>query len=205
MVSAPHYLLLAEASSSPDSGWWRFRLRSTDETNHLEESDEEPSTRGERLALLTVVRAMEALDQPSRVTLVGCSRYVRHGMTYGLPEWRDNGWRWEFFGQMVPVRDSDLWQRLDRALRFHDVEHSSRRMDAAHPQVPCPKLVRVVREEEGEATQTEDWASLKELSQEAQAIPSRVPQGVLAARDRCWRAVTIIRGLARRCRRARSS
>ena len=95
----------------------------------FEATDSEPDLPSERLDLLTVVRALESLDQPSQVTLVECSDYIWKGVRYGLPEWRTNGWRWEFFGQMVPVKNSDLWQRLDRALRFHNVECRRRRFD----------------------------------------------------------------------------
>jgi ribonuclease HI len=121
-VSMPQFVLYLESSRTPDSGQWRFSLQTPDGLEQLAADDIEPETRGERLDLLTVVRALEALDQPSKVTLIGCSRYVRNGLQYGLPEWRNNGWRWEFFGQMLPVKNGDLWQRVDRALRFHQVE-----------------------------------------------------------------------------------
>lgn len=85
-------------------------------------SDHEPAACGERLELLAVVRGLEALDGPARVTLVTRSRYVSRGMKHGLAEWRANEWRWERFGRIVPVKDSDLWQRVDRALLFHQVE-----------------------------------------------------------------------------------
>ena len=48
------------------------------------------------------------------MTLVTPSRYVKRGINYGLPEWGRNGWKWEHFGEMVPVKNRDLWQRLDR-------------------------------------------------------------------------------------------
>ena len=136
-VSTPHYLLFSEASRADGPGRWRFVLRATDGAEQFEAADIEHQVQGERLDLLTVVRGLEALDQPSRVTLVGCSPYVRQGMEYGLSEWRSNGWRWEFFGQMVPVTNGDLWQRLDRVLRFHRVDCGRRwRFDAAHGEAP---------------------------------------------------------------------
>jgi ribonuclease HI len=129
---APHYLLFSRVDSANGTGRWRFVLRSQDGQERFEAADYEPGIRGERLDLLTVVRALESLDQPSRVTLVGCSDYLWKGVRHGLDEWKTNGWRWEFFGQMVPVRNSDLWQRLDRALRFHEVQCRRRRLDPAH-------------------------------------------------------------------------
>ena len=114
-VAAPHYWLSSRANRSFGDGCWQFTIRSADGSVEYEATDVEPGLFGQRLELLTVIRALESLDQPSRVTLVSCSDYIRNGMQYGLPEWQANGWRWECFGQMVPVKHSDLWQRLERA------------------------------------------------------------------------------------------
>lgn len=137
--STPHYLLFSQTSRCSKSGRWRFALRTADGSEQFEATDVEPGTRGERLDLLTVVRALESLDQPSRVTLVGCNPYIRRGVQYGLPQWRVNGWRWEFFGQLVPVKNGDLWQRMERLLQFHRVEYRSRRLDPPHEPLVDPK------------------------------------------------------------------
>lgn len=134
---AAEYTLVLETGGPSQPGWWRFRVRAADGTEQFEAGDVEPDARGERLSLLTAVRALEALEGPSHVTLVGASRYVRQGITFGLPEWRENGWQWEYFGQMVPVRDRDLWQRLDRALRFHQVDCRVWRSDGPHASPPA--------------------------------------------------------------------
>ena len=107
-------------------------LTPLDGSAEIEAADVEPDVWGERLDLLTVVRALESLDQPSWVTLIGCTRYVEQGIAYGIAEWRENGWRWECFGQMTPVRDIDLWQRMERALQFHRVDCRRRRFDGGH-------------------------------------------------------------------------
>ncbi|MDC0934692.1 hypothetical protein OAS39_00290 [Pirellulales bacterium] len=122
-----HYLLFAEASTDSPRvadarGQWRFVLETIDSQSKFAASDEEPTTCQERLELLAVVRGLESLDGPARVTLVTKSRYVSRGLKRGLAEWRRNGWRWERFGTLAPVRDADLWQRVDRALKFHEVE-----------------------------------------------------------------------------------
>jgi ribonuclease HI len=122
---APHFLLFSESrrrsAKSPPCDW-RFVLQSLDGSSRLEAADAEPAIGGERLELLAVVRGLEALEQPSRVTLVTPSKYVTRGLTSGLPDWRDNDWNWEHHGQMVPIKNRDLWQRLDRALAFHRVQ-----------------------------------------------------------------------------------
>lgn len=131
--STPHYLLHSTLVGDRDSGRWRFVLRAVDGSERVEAEDVEPAVQKDRLELLAVVRGLEALDQPSRVTLTTPSTYVREGIRYGLSEWRRNGWRWEFFGQMVPVKNCDLWQRVDTALRFHKVECRTWRFDQPHP------------------------------------------------------------------------
>jgi ribonuclease HI len=132
-VSAPHFLLFSESQSARHEGDWRFVLQAADGSTKLEVEDAEPDMRGERLELLAVVRGLEALEQPSRVTLVTASRYVSRGLNCSLPEWRESGWQWEHHGQMVPIKNRDLWQRLDRALRVHRVQCRSWRFDAASP------------------------------------------------------------------------
>ncbi|HEX6960666.1 MAG TPA: RNase H family protein, partial [Lacipirellula sp.] len=119
----PHFLLFSEAAlDRPQGGTWRFVLEQVGAAEALAASDIETAECPERLELLAVVRGLEALDQPASVTLVTKSRYVSRGLKRGLADWRANGWQWERFGRVVPVRDHDLWRRVDRALQFHQVE-----------------------------------------------------------------------------------
>ena len=118
-AAKPHFLLFSESNRKQARGQWRFVLQAVDGSDQFEAYDEEPNVGGERLELLAVVRGLEALPEPARVTLVTPSRYVNRGLAQGLPEWRHNGWQWEHFGEMVPVKNRDLWQRVDRALDFH--------------------------------------------------------------------------------------
>ena len=126
-IPAPHFLLFSEARGKKRQGQWRFVLQAADGSATLEASDAEPDARGERLELLAVIRGLEALDQPSHVTLFTPSKYVSRGIAYGLEEWRRNDWTWECFGEMVPVKNRDLWQRLDQALNYHTIEFRVRR------------------------------------------------------------------------------
>jgi ribonuclease HI len=117
----PEYVLTSVANIERARGGWSFVLEATGGADRIEAADREPGVHRERLELLAIVRGLEALDQPSRVTIRTASQYVRRGIAYGLEEWRANGWTWEHYGQMVQVKNHDLWQRLDRALRIHDV------------------------------------------------------------------------------------
>jgi ribonuclease HI len=136
MVAQPHFLLFCDthiADATPcdsptstyvsrNSGRWHFVLERLDGPERLEAADSEFSVNRERLALLSVVRGLEALEQPSQVTLVTTSRYVSRGLRYGLNTWREANYQWERFGEQKPIRNSDLWRRIDTALQFHGVK-----------------------------------------------------------------------------------
>ncbi len=130
--TVPKFFLFSECRTDADQGRWRFILRRADGSQRLAAEHLEPRIRGERLELLSVVRGLESLEEPSRVTLMTTCTYVREGIRHGLAEWRVNGWRWERFGQMVPVKDLDLWQRVDRAMQFHEIDCRTYRFDPPH-------------------------------------------------------------------------
>ena len=135
-IPKSHFLLFSESCAdrqhAPDShhlGHWRFVLESTDGGRKLEVADEECDSDTERLELLAVVRGLEALDQPSRVTLVTQRHSISRGFRFGLANWRESDWQWECYGRMANVKDADLWQRVDRALRYHEVKCRTWRFD----------------------------------------------------------------------------
>jgi ribonuclease HI len=130
-ASGPHYLLYAEATAEGGRPRWKFMLRSLGSEDCFTTADEEPNGNKSRIELLAVVRGLEALDGPSRVTLVTRSRYVARGIRRELNHWREKRWHWERFGRVVPIRDHDLWQRVDRALQFHEIECVTWRFEKA--------------------------------------------------------------------------
>ena len=83
-VASPHYLLFPTWRTRP-AGRWRFVLR-VDGSFRLDAEDVERGGRWGALELLAVVRGLEALDQPSRVTLITTSKYVREGIRHGVME-----------------------------------------------------------------------------------------------------------------------
>lgn len=136
----PHYMLFIETARNNKPGQWQFMLKQANGAAQFQADDIEPGVSGERLDLLTIIRALESLDQPSRVTLVSYSQYIRQGMQYGISEWRENKWQWEFFGYMVPIKHADLWQRMDHLLHVHSVECRQLRMDAPHRTLAGPNV-----------------------------------------------------------------
>ncbi len=131
-LTLPRFQLTLQVGRGGVPNAWRFVLRPADGHRVMAIEDREPDLFGEQLELLALVRGLEALDQPSAVTVFGCSRYVRHGVVHGLPEWRDTGWRWERFGQLVPIKGAELWRRVDRALQIHQLTFGTRRIDTSH-------------------------------------------------------------------------
>lgn len=125
-VPAPHFLLFSTARNDQPphesaAGSWRFVLEAVDGSAKLEATDAEAESSRDRLELLAIVRGLEALDQPSQVTVITTSRYISRGLRFGLPAWRENGWQWERFGQLVTIKNADLWQRINHAMQFHRV------------------------------------------------------------------------------------
>ena len=161
-IPTPHFLLFSESDRKHSQGQWRFVLQSLDGSKQFEAEDVEPEARGERLELLAVVRGLEALPGPSRVTLVTPSRYVNRGLSYGLEEWRANDWQWEHFGQMVPVKNRDLWQRIDRALQYHDLHCRTWRFDLPQTEAEDARTALALRRAQTALLQTADGAGSRD-------------------------------------------
>ena len=79
----------------------------------------EPQTTNNRMELMAAIQALEALKQPCAVNLYTDSVYVRSGILEWLPGWKARGWR---TASKQPVKNVDLWQRLDAARLPHQVE-----------------------------------------------------------------------------------
>lgn len=103
-------------------GRWGFRLESYDGQIRIDAVDEEPGAHFDQLALIALVRGLEAIDEPAAVQVLTPNRYIWQGISEGLDEWRENDWCWEAFGSLVPVKYLDLWQRVDRLRTIHDIE-----------------------------------------------------------------------------------
>lgn len=115
------YLLVCEAIPASDTvGSWRFSLETAAGETLLDVQEKEFGDPN-RLALLAIVRGLEAIEGAASVTLISTSRYVIRGLRDSLHRWRENDFVWEHFGRNVPVENADLWRRVDHALRFHQV------------------------------------------------------------------------------------
>ena len=79
----------------------------------------EPGTTNNRMELMAAIQALEALNKPCKVELHTDSQYVRNGITQWLPSWKARGWK---TADRKPVKNEDLWRRLDQARLRHDVD-----------------------------------------------------------------------------------
>ena len=102
---------------NPGPGGWAALLRWRDEEREL--AGGEPATTNNRMELMAAIRGLEALKRPSRVVLTTDSTYVRDGITRWVAGWQRNGWK---TAAKKPVKNVDLWQRLNAAVSGHDVE-----------------------------------------------------------------------------------
>jgi len=146
-IPKPHFLLFCDGNASTASesananrGRWKFVLENVETGERSEATDIEPSFATDRCALVSVLRGLESLEQPSRVTLVTTSRYVTRGLQYGLTEWRDNDFSWEHFGAVQPIRNADIWRRIDRTLAFHQVQCRWMSQEELPPEAPSEEL-----------------------------------------------------------------
>ena len=102
---------------NPGPGGWGAWLRSGPHERELWGG--EPLTTNNRMELIAVIEALSALKQPSRVTLHTDSAYVKNGITTWIHGWKAKGW---MTADRKPVKNQDLWQRLDALRGQHKVD-----------------------------------------------------------------------------------
>ena len=105
-------------SGNPGPGGWGALLRYGSRTKEIC-GGEATATTNNRMELMAAIAALEALTRPSVVRLHTDSVYLRSGITSWLAKWKLNGWR---TSDKKPVKNADLWQRLDAATQRHQVQ-----------------------------------------------------------------------------------
>jgi ribonuclease HI len=102
---------------NPGPGGWAALLRRGEREKEI--SGAELLTTNNRMELTAVIRALEALKRPARAILYTDSEYGRRGIREWLPDWKARGWR---TAARKPVKNLDLWQRLDQLAAGHQIE-----------------------------------------------------------------------------------
>jgi len=113
---------------NPGPGGWGAILRYRGVEKEL--SGAEPMTTNNRMEMMAAIMALEALKRPSDVCLSTDSLYLKDGITRWITSWKRNGWK---TADKKPVKNVDLWLRLEAALERHQVSFEWVRGHAGHP------------------------------------------------------------------------
>lgn len=114
---------------NPGRGGWGAVLRYKGHEKTLYGA--EPLTTNNRMELMAAIRALESLKRPCRVRLTTDSQYVQKGITEWMSNWKRNGWK---TAAKKPVKNADLWQRLDTAISGHQIQWEWVRGHSGHPE-----------------------------------------------------------------------
>ena len=109
-------------SGNPGPGGWGALLIARDGAAVVKERElagGEPDTTNNRMELMAAIMALESLTRPSQIIVVTDSAYVKNGVTSWIHGWKRNGWK---TADKKPVKNAELWQRLDLAQARHTVE-----------------------------------------------------------------------------------
>ncbi|WP_299912491.1 ribonuclease HI [uncultured Paracoccus sp.] len=108
-------------SGNPGPGGWGVLMRAMKGDEVVKERElkgGEADTTNNRMELMAAIAALEALTRPSQITITTDSAYVKNGVTGWIHGWKKNGWR---TAARKPVKNEDLWRRLDEAQARHQV------------------------------------------------------------------------------------
>jgi ribonuclease HI len=103
-------------SGNPGPGGWGALLRYGEVEKEL--SGGERDTTNNRMEMMAVIMALESLKTPCRVSLYSDSKYVLDGIEKWLPNWKRSGWK---TASRTPVKNAELWKRLDEAIKRHSI------------------------------------------------------------------------------------
>jgi len=121
-------------SGNPGPGGWGAVLEAWEDAELIKTRDlsgGETDTTNNRMELMAAIAALETLERPAEITVVTDSTYLRDGITDWIHGWKKNGWK---TAARKPVKNADLWQRLDAARARHHVTWEWIKGHAGHDQ-----------------------------------------------------------------------
>lgn len=119
-------------SGNPGPGGWAYILRHPATGKSVEASGGEAETTNNRMELLALISGLEALKRCTTVEVVTDSEYVAKGCREWMPGWKANGWRRREGKKFKPLKNEELWQRLDELLLKHQVRFTVVRGHSGH-------------------------------------------------------------------------
>ena len=114
---------------NPGPGGWGVLLRHNGHEKTLYGAEAE--TTNNRMELMAAIKGLESLTRPCRVRLTTDSQYVMKGIQEWMANWKKRGWK---TAAKKPVKNVDLWQRLDKATLEHDIEWAWVKGHSGHPE-----------------------------------------------------------------------
>ena len=121
-------------SGNPGPGGWAFILRHPASGTEKEVSGGNPETTNNQMEMTALIRGLETLTRPSEVEVLTDSVYVAKGCEEWLPNWKRNGWRRREGKRWTPVKNVELWRRMDELLAVHQVRFTVIRGHSGHPE-----------------------------------------------------------------------
>lgn len=121
-------------SGNPGPGGWGVLLQAREDGRVVRERElcgGEAETTNNRMELMAAIMALESLTRPASITIVTDSGYVKNGITQWLQGWKRNGWK---TSTRKPVKNAELWRRLDAARQSHEVHWQWIKGHAGHPE-----------------------------------------------------------------------
>ncbi len=121
-------------SGNPGPGGWGVLMRAMDGgeiVKQRELSGGAERTTNNQMELMAAISALEALERPAELTIITDSTYVKNGVTGWIHGWKKNGWK---TSAKKPVKNVELWQRLDAAQARHQVKWEWVKGHAGHPE-----------------------------------------------------------------------
>jgi len=117
MPETVHIFTDGACRGNPGPGGWGAILRYGDREREIYGA--ERATTNNRMELMAAIQALEALNRSCEAVVTTDSEYLRKGITEWLPQWKRRGWK---TAAKQPVKNQDLWERLEKAIERHRVE-----------------------------------------------------------------------------------
>lgn len=121
-------------SGNPGPGGWAYLLRHPESGKELEASGGEPETTNNRMELTAVVEGLASLKRPTQVELFTDSVYVGKGLSEWMKNWKKNDWRRRDGKKWAPVKNDDLWRKLDELSQLHEIKYTRVAGHSGHPE-----------------------------------------------------------------------
>lgn len=134
MSAEVHLFTDGACSGNPGPGGWGYILRHVPTGKVSEASGGVAESTNNRMELTAVVEGLAALKRPCRVELFTDSVYVGKGITEWMAKWKSNGWMRRENGKLKPVKNEDLWRRLDELMSKHHVAYTRVAGHSGHPE-----------------------------------------------------------------------